>query len=211
MRRISGFFLWGIAHREPPEFTAIGIDEIAAHRGHRYLTLVYQIDAGCRRLLWVGRDRKEQTLEGFFDLFETSVRDHLQFVCSDMWKPYLKVIAKKAPQAIHVLNRFHIMAKMNKAIDEVRAAEAKRLERDGYEPVLKNSRWCLLKRKENLTEKQAVKLSKLLHYNLQSVRSHLMREDFQQFWEYTYPACAGKFLDETNEVSHLVSGYARLF
>ncbi len=54
--------------------------------------------------------------------------------------------------------------------------EAKRLERDGYEPVLKNSRWCLLKREENLTEKQAVKLSELLQYNLQSVRSRLMRE-----------------------------------
>ena len=120
----------------------------------------------------------------------------LGFVCSDMWKPYLKVIAKKAPQAIHVLDRFHVMAKMNKAIDEVRAAEVKRLQRDGYEPVLKNSRWCLLKREENLTEKQAAKLSELLQYNLQSVRSRLMREDFQRFWEYLYPACAAKFLDE---------------
>ena len=108
----------------------------------------------------------------------------------------LKVIGKKAGQAIHVLDRFHIMAKMNKAIDEVRASEAKRLERDGYEPVLKHSRWCLLKRKENLTQKQAVKLSELLEYNLQSVRSHLMREDFQRFWEYCYPGCAAKFLDE---------------
>jgi len=88
------------------------------------------------------------------------------------------------------------MSKMNKAIDEVRAAEAKRLERDGYEPVLKHSRWCLLKRKENFTEKQAVKMSELLQYNLQSVRSRLMREDFQRFWEYCYPVCAAKFLDE---------------
>ena len=82
------------------------------------------------------------------------------------------------------------------AIGEVRAAEVKQLERDGYEPALKHSRWCLLKREENLTDKQAVKLSELLQYNLQSVRSHLMREDFQRFWEYFYPACAGKFLDE---------------
>ena len=74
--------------------------------------------------------------------------------------------------------------------------QAKRLERDGYEPVLKHSRWCLLKRKENLTEKQAVKLSELLQYNLQSVRSRLMGGDFQRFWEYCYPACAAKFLDE---------------
>ncbi len=51
------------------------------------------------------------------------------------------------------------MAKMNKAIDEVRAGEVKRLKRDGCEPVLKHSRWCLLKRPENLTEKQTVKLA----------------------------------------------------
>jgi transposase len=62
---------------------------------------------------------------------------------------------------VHVLDRYHVMAKMNKAIDEVRAEEAKRLQRDGYEPVLKHSRWVLLKRPENLTEKQAVKLKEL--------------------------------------------------
>ena len=101
-----------------------------------------------------------------------------------MWKPYLKVIAKKAGQAIHVLDRFHIMQKMNKAIDEVRAGEARQMKADGYEPILKHSRWCLLKRRENLTEKQTVKLSELLKYNLQSVRAHLLREDFQRFWEY---------------------------
>ena len=91
----------------------------------------------------------------------------LKFVCSDMWKPYLKVIAKKAGQAIHVLDRFHIMQKMNKAIDEVRAGEARQMKADGYEAVLKHSRWCLLKRPENLTDKQTVKLSELLKYNLQ--------------------------------------------
>ena len=158
--------------------------------------MVYQIDAECRRLLWVGKDRTTKTLLRFFRMLGKERSAVLRFVCSDMWKPYLKVIAKKAGQAVHVLDRFHVMAKMNKAIDEVRAAEAKRLKRDGYEPVLKHSRWCLLKRQENLTEKQAVKLSELLQYNLQSVRSRLMREDFQRFWEYRYPAWAAKFLDE---------------
>ncbi len=120
----------------------------------------------------------------------------LQFVCSDMWKPYLKVIAKKAGDAIHILDRFHIMQKMNKAIDEVRAAEVKRLKADGYEPILKHSRWCLLKRRENLTLKDTLKLSELLQYNLQSVRAHLLREDFQRFWEYSNPTWAGRFLDQ---------------
>ena len=187
---------WGLAHRDLDGIEAIGVDEIQWQRGHKYLTLVYQIDADCRRLLWVGKDRTTKTFLRFFRMFGHERSSRLRFVCSDMWKPYLKVIAKKAGQAIHVLDRFHVMSKMNKAIDEVRAAEAKRLERDGYEPVLKHSRWCLLKRKENFTEKQAVKMSELLQYNLQSVRSCLMREDFQRFWEYSYPACAAKFLDE---------------
>ena len=60
------------------------------------------------------------------------------------------------------------MKQLGKAIDEIRADEARRLKQDGYEPLLKHSRWCLLKRPENLTEKQTVKLSELLHYNLQS-------------------------------------------
>ena len=195
-RSVKHAVFWGLAHRSLEGIEAIGVDEIQWQRGHKYLTLVYQIDEDCRRLLWAGKDRTTKTLLRFFRTLGKERSGQLRFVCSDMWKPYLKVIGKKAPQAIHVLDRFHIMAKMNKAIDEVRAAEAKRLERDDYEPVLKNSRWCLLKRKENLTEKQAVKLSELLQYNLQSVRSRLMREDFQRFWEYFYPACAAKFLDE---------------
>ena len=74
----------------------------------------------------------------------------------------LKVIAKKAGQAIHVLDRFHIMAHLSKAIDEVRAQEARALKAQGYDPVLTNTRWLLLKRPENLTEKQETRLSDLL-------------------------------------------------
>ena len=59
----------------------------------------------------------------------------------------------KPGKPIHVLDRFHIMKQLGEAIDEVRAAEAKRLKQDGYEPVLKHSRWCLLKRPENLTDR----------------------------------------------------------
>jgi transposase len=195
-RSVKHAVFWGLAHRSLEGIEAIGVDEIQWQRGHKYLTLVYQIDEDCRRLLWAGKDRTTKTLLRFFRMLGKERSGQLRFVCSDMWKPYLKVIAKKAGQAIHVLDRFHVMSKMNKAIDEVRAAEAKRLERDGYEPVLKHSRWCLLKREENLTEKQAVKLSELLQYNLRSIRSRLMREDFQRFWEYLYPACAAKFLDE---------------
>ena len=113
-----------------------------------------------------------------------------------MWQAYLKVIAKKVPQAIHILDRFHVMQKFSTAIYKVRAAESKQLKEDVYEPLLKGSRWLLLKRPDNLTDAQTLKLGELLKYNLKSVRSHFMKEDFQRFWTYTYPAWAGRFLDE---------------
>ena len=129
--------------------------------------MVYQIDAGAKRLLWVGLDRTEDSLRGFFRMLSDEAKASIRYLCSDMWKPYLNVLAQEVSGAIHVLDRFHIMQAMNKAIDEVRAEEARRLKRDGYEPVLKHARWCLLKRPENLTRKQTVKLAELLKYNLQ--------------------------------------------
>lgn len=187
---------WGLAHRDLEGIEAIGIDEVQWHRGHHYQTVVYQLDEGRKRLLWVGPDRTAKTLLRFFRFLGKQRTGKLQFICSDMWQAYLKVIAKKASQAVHVLDRFHIMQRLGKALDEVRAAEVKQLKQDGYEPILKGAKWLLLKRPENLTDQQAVKLQEILRYNLQSVRSHLMKEDFQRFWEYVYPAWAGKFLDE---------------
>ncbi len=186
---------WGLQQRDLSGVTAIGVDEIAWRKGHNYLTLVYQIDRGNTRLLWIGKARTVKTLLRFFRFFDKERSQALRYVCSDMWKPYIKVIEKKAGQALHILDRFHIVAKLNKAIDEVRAGEHRQLQQDGYEPVLKHSRWCLLKRWENLTEKQEAKLRDLLHYNLKSVRAYLLKEDFNGFWEYVSPAWAEKFLD----------------
>lgn len=187
---------WGHARREVSGVQAIGIDEIAWQKGHKYLTLVYQIDNHCKRLLWVGRERKVKTLLCFFRWFGAERSRELKYLCSDMWKPYLKVIAKKAGQAVHVLDRFHIMAHFSKALDEVRAKEVKELKAKGYEPVLTKARWLLLKRPENLTGKQETKLADLLHYNLRSVRAYLLKEEFQFFWSYTSPYWAGRFLDK---------------
>ena len=76
------------------------------------------------------------------------------------------------------------MAHLSKAIDEVRAQEARELKAKGYEPILTKTRWLLLKRPENLTDKQDTKLAELLQYNLSSIRSYLLKEEFQLFWEY---------------------------
>jgi transposase len=186
---------WGLSRRNLDDIESIGVDEVAWKKGHKYQTLVYQIDEGRKRLLWIGPDRTAKTLLRFFRFLGKERNARLQFVCSDMWQAYLKVIAKKVPQAIHILDRFHVMQKMSRAIDKVRAGEVKQLKADGYQPALKGCRWLLLKRPDNMTENQTIRLKELLQYNLQSVRSYLMKEDFQQFWNYTHPAWAGKFLD----------------
>ena len=187
---------WGRQHVNLEGITAIGVDEMQWGKGHRYVTVVYQINNECKRLLWVGQDRTAKTLLRFFRWFGETRSKQLAFVCSDMWKAYLKVVAKKAGQAVHILDRYHIVSHLNKAIDKVRASEARDLERQGYEPVLKGSRWWLLKRRENLTDRQAVSLRQLLRYNIRTVRCYLLKEDFQFFWEYHSPYWAGLFLDD---------------
>jgi len=186
---------WGRAHQDLDGITAIGVDEMAWGRGHRYVTVVYQIDRACKRLLWIGEHRKAKTLLGFFHWFGRDRTARLQYICSDMWKPYLKVVAKKASQALHILDRFHIVSHLNKAIDQVRAGETRELARQGYEPVLKRTRWLLLKRPERLTRAQDVSLRTLLQYNLRTVRAYLLKEQFQMLWNYGSSYWAGQFLD----------------
>lgn len=186
----------GLAHRDLEGVTEIGVDEIAVFKGHQYLTLVYQLNAGIKRLVWCGPERKAKTLLRFFRMFGKERSAKLKFICSDMWAPYLKVIAKKAPQALNILDRFHIMRKFNEAIDEMRRGEVQKLKADGRKNVLERGRWLLLKRPENLSDKQTARLDELLRLNLASIKGYLLREDFQRFWEYQRPDFAGKFLDQ---------------
>lgn len=194
-RAVAWVVAYGLEHRDLGGIRAIGIDEVQWQRGHHYLTVVYQLDAGYRRLLWVGKDRTVRTLLRFFRWFGKERSSQLRFVCSDMWQAYLKVIAKKAGQALHILDRYHMVAKLNGALDAVRAQEVKRLKAAGQEPVLSRSRWCFLKRPENLLEQQRLRLEELLRMNLRTVRAYLLKESFQQFWEYTSPYWAGRYLD----------------
>jgi transposase len=185
---------FGLKHRDLTCIEAIGVDEIHYKKGQNYLTLVYQLDQDNKRLLYVAKKRTVKSFLGFFRLIGKKASAELKFVCSDMWPAYLKVIKKKAPQALNILDRFHIVAKLNDAVDDVRKAEVKSLAKEGYEPILKESKYCFLKREENLTDKQKTKLDDLLQYDLKTVRAHLLKESFQAFWEYSSPYWAEQYL-----------------
>ncbi len=194
-RAVKAVVDYGLQHRDWKKIRSIGVDELAVFKGHHYLSCVYQLDEGKRRLLWCGMDRKIETLQQFFKEFGTRRSNLLNYVCSDMWVPYLTVIREKAKNALNILDRFHIMKKFSEALDDVRRDEVKRLQQQGYEDVLTHSRYVLLKNPVNLTETQQEKLSDLLKMNLTSMRAYLLKEDFQRFWTYQSVGWAEKFLD----------------
>jgi transposase len=192
---------YGLAHRDLSGLGAIGVDEVATAKGHRYATLVYQLDEGRRRLLHVSEGRSLKSLLSFFHMLKREGKRQgqdllspIRFVCSDMWRPYLRVIHKKLPGALHILDRFHIVANLNKALDQVRAEEARKLAGQGWD-VLKHARWLLLRRRKRLDGKRRWKLRQLLQWDLKTVRAYILEEGLQALWEYRSATYAGRFLD----------------
>ncbi len=195
-RSVAMAVTWGRDHVDLTGIRAIGIDEIHWQHGANFLTLVYQIDPTRKRLLWIGQHRRAKTLLQFFRWFGTERTDALTFICTDMWKPYLQVVAKKAGHALHILDRFHIAKHLSDAIDQVRRAEVRSLRQRGRQPLLTKARWLLLKRREHQTRDQRARLRELVQHNLRAVRAMLLREWFDDFWHYRSVDWAGAFLDE---------------
>ena len=154
---------------------------------------MYQIDAGQERLLHISEERTEASIRSFFDWFGEERTKALKFVCSELWPPYLKLVKERASRALHVLDRFHVMSHLSKAIDQVRADEPRKLNAQGIS-LLKNTRFLLLKRSLFLKPDQQARLRDLVQYNLRSVRALILKEDFNPFWHYFSPHFAKRFL-----------------
>jgi len=195
---VEWFVEWGLAHRQLEAIQSIGIDEIHWGQGKRadsFLTVIYQIDAHCRRLLWVGRRRTQGTLRRGLKELGPQVLSGLRYVCSDMWQPYLSVMAKEASHALHILDRFHIVQHLNKAVDEVRRAESARLRGKPIAERLKKMRWKLLRRGSRVRGQARIKLQGLLASKLATGRAWDLKECFDYFWHYKSINWAGGFLD----------------
>jgi len=197
-RSVEWFVQWGLAHRKLEGVRSIGVDEIHWGKGKRadnFLTVVYQIDSHCRRLLWVGRKRTQATLRRGLAVLGEQLVSGLRFVCSDMWQPYLKVIAAKASQALHVVDRFHITMHLNQALDQVRRAESGRLRGRPLADRLKHMRWQLLRRGSRVRGHARSKLDALVASKLATARAWNLKESFQYIWHYKSYIWAGAFLD----------------
>jgi transposase len=199
-RSVEWFVEWGLAHRILEGVRAIGVDEIHWGKGKgaaRFLTVIYQIDSECRRLLWVGPRRTQATLRRGLAELGPEVIGGLRFVCSDMWQPYLKVLAAKASQALHILDRFHITSHLNQAVDQVRRAESGRLRATASPQAarLKSMRWKLLRRGHRVRGKARSQLHALAASKLATARAWILKETFEPFWKYRSVTWASYFLD----------------
>lgn len=195
---VEWFVEWGLAHRQLEAVHSIGIDEIYWGRGKRadsFLTVIYQIDQHCRRLLWVGGRRTKATLRRGLAALGPQMLSGLRYVCSDMWQPYLSVIAQKVGHALHILDRFHITQHLNQAVDQVRRAESARLRGKPIAARLKKMRWNLLRRGSRVRGQARIKLYGLLKSKMATGRAWDLKECFQHFWHYKSTSWAGGFLD----------------
>jgi len=196
-RAVQWIVAWGLAHRELAGITAVGVDELHWGKGKRsanFLTLIYQVDEGCRRLLWVGLRRTERTLRQGLKSLGAGVVAGIRVVVSDMWKPYLAVVRKHMGHTVQILDRFHLTALLNKAVDQVRRGECAALRGGTRGQRLKKTRWLLLKPRTRVRGKARERLDAVIHSKLRTARAWTLKEAFAHFWTYHHPRWAKAFL-----------------
>jgi len=170
--------------------TRIGVDEI--HLGKMgYRVVVSDLDAG--RPIWLGgTDRSQESFEAFFAWLGEEKTKQIRLGVMDMWKPYLAALKKFCPDADVVFDKFHVVAKMSEALDDVRRSEYARL--NGEErKFIKGQRFNLLANRGNLSQKGREELAQTFKANQRLYTAYLLKEDFDRLWSYKSEAWMRKF------------------
>jgi transposase len=171
----------------------IGIDEVSYCKGHKYATLVYDLDRSV--VVWIGRGRGRATIDAFFlSTLSDYQKSQLQTACCDMSEAYIGAIRSHCPQAKLVLDRFHIVKAMNAAVDEVRK-EQWRQANLAERKALKGLRWLLYRHSSTRTKRDTRTLNALERGNRRIYRAWRLKDEFEQFWEYKAPWAAERFLN----------------
>lgn len=151
----------------------IAIDEIAIMKGHKYLTIIRDYDTGIAIKIAIGRTY-EVTSNALASLGK-EVLDKIEYASLDMWDPYIKAIKEQCPNVKLVFDKFHVVKKINEAIDKVRKnvfAQAEPEERKR----MKHKRFIILKKNSNLKPKQKEELNELMKSNEKLYKSYILKE-----------------------------------
>lgn len=174
-------------------FEHISIDEKSFKKGHKYVTVISHPCSGV--ILDVGEDRDGKSVDSLLtNTFTDAQRDSMRTVSMDMWKAYIRSAKNKLPNAEIVHDKFHLIAYLNKSMDQVRRREV-----TGNEELI-NSRYALLKNEENMTTKQKEKFEMIKSSNFEVAKVWHIRENFKQLFE-----C----YNEEGEAEELLENWAR--
>jgi len=171
---------------------AIGIDEVAYHKGHKYATLVYDLERAC--VVWVGQGKGRETIDQFFnEALSDYQKAQIQTACCDMSQAYIGAINEHCPHAKLVLDRFHIVKALNDAVDEVRKQQwrqACRAERG----AIKGVRWLLYRHSSTRSRRDTRALKTLEKHNRRIYRAWQLKDEFEHFWTFKATWAAERFL-----------------
>jgi transposase len=191
---------WGIAERAVARGLLrrgavapvhMGVDEKAAGRGQDYITVISNVDAGT--VLHVANERKESSLDAYFDTLSPEQLARVEAVAMDMWEPYANSVRAHLDDADSkiVFDRYHIMSHMGKAVDTVRKAENRRLRAVG-DDALVGTKYLFLYSAENLPERHGERFGALRNSDLKTARAWAIKEDLRWLWDYVRRAWAEK-------------------
>jgi len=160
----------------------IAIDEVAIMKGHKYCSIIRDYDTGVVIKICFSRTYKE-VKNALFSLGKERL-EQIQFASLDMWDPYIKAITELCPQAKLVFDKFHIVKKVNEALDHVRKKEFSKA--DARErKMMKHKRFIILKRGENLEKKEREGLKKIMKQNRKLYKSYLLKEQILSIFSDT--------------------------
>lgn len=173
---------------------SIGVDEISYCKGHKYATIVYDLDRSC--VLWVGKGKGRETIDLFFnERLSQYQKERIQWASCDMSEAYMGALKHHCPNAKLVLDRFHIVKTINSAVDDVRK-EQWRQATVGDRKVLKGLRWLLFKRSSNRSKEDSATLKALQKGNRRIYRAWFLKDEFEHFWDFKDPSAAERFLKQ---------------
>jgi transposase len=182
-----------LARAGTPGPKAIGIDEIAVRKGHKYRIVVS--DLVRKRPIWFGgEDRSEASMTRFYAWLGAAKSSKIKLIVMDMWKPFRNVAKREAPQAAILFDKFHVMRHLGEALDKVRKAEYARLSGKDRR-FIKGQKYTLLSHRDNLTLDGKRSLALLLAANKRLNTAYLLKEAFGQLWDYRRDGWARRFFD----------------
>lgn len=179
--------------RYSPRLRRIAIDEIAVRKGHRYLTIVLDLDRGA--VVFVGEGKGADALKPFFDRLGARRCRQIEAVATDLSAAYQLAVRMNLPHATLVCDRFHVVKLLNDKLTELRR-DLYREVQDLQKHVLKGVRWLLLKRERNLDDdrNERQRLRAALELNRPLATAYYLKEELDLFWNQPDKHAAKSFL-----------------